>query len=138
MTRLRIKLKNTNVDMAKLKKIPMVMGVIVSKDEFQFVVGPSVVKRVYEHFKILLEKDVEGGESGVIAASATDLKEAAAQMKHENKVKRQSNLVAVALSKFSKIFTPLIPTFIAAGIMAGVAGILQSLYTTADITGARV
>jgi N-acetylmuramic acid-specific PTS system IIC component len=137
MTRLRIKLKATKVDLPKLKKIPGVLGVIVTGDEFQFVVGPGVVKKVYASFKPLLDSDV-AVSSKVAANCAPSLKEVADQVKSENKSKRQSNLVAIALSKFAKIFTPLIPTFIAAGILAGVAGILQSIYTTVDITGSRI
>jgi N-acetylmuramic acid-specific PTS system IIC component len=137
MTRLRVKLKNKKVDLAKLKKIPGVMGVISADDEFQFVVGPGVVKRVYANFKPLLEADVKVGTK-VAANCAPSLKEVAEKVKSENKSKRQSNLVAVALSKFAKIFTPLIPAFIAAGILAAVAGILQSIYTTVDISGTRV
>jgi N-acetylmuramic acid-specific PTS system IIC component len=137
MTRLRIKLKNKDVDLAKFKKIPGVMGVIATDDEFQFVVGPGIVKRVYASFKPLLDANVEVG-SKIATNCAPSLKEVAEQVKNENKSKHQSNLVAVALSKFAKIFTPLIPTFIAAGILAGVAGILQSVYTAVDITGTRV
>jgi hypothetical protein len=107
----------------------------VAYDEFQFVIGPGVVKKVYASFKPLLANvTVTTNKGGTIPS----LKEIANQVKSENKSKRQSNLIAIALSKFAKIFTPLIPTFIAAGILAGVAGILQSIYTNVAIDGSRV
>jgi phosphotransferase system IIB component len=132
MTRLRIKLKNKKVDLSKFKKIPGVMSVVAADDEFQFVIGPGVVKKVYASYKQLLATAEIKTEYG-----APSLKEIANQVKNENKSKRQSNLVAIALSKFAKIFTPLIPAFIAAGILAGVAGILQSIYTSVLIDGTR-
>jgi N-acetylmuramic acid-specific PTS system IIC component len=125
MTRLRVSLK-AKPNLATIKKIDSVLDVIVSGNEYQFVLGPGIVKKVYTEFNSMFTSSNNASTSKEV-----DLATISKQQKEINKEKRQSNFIAVALSKFAKIFTPLIPAFIAAGILAGIAGILQSSYTDA-------
>jgi phosphotransferase system IIB component len=121
MTRLRLKLKQKDVlDIELLKKVPGVINVIHPKgsDEYQIILGPGTVAKVYDEFKKI-------ADSTPTNSTTPSLKEVANQVKFENQQKR-SNLITTALSKFAKIFAPLIPAFIGAGLFAGIAGIMQS------------
>ncbi|MBW7984462.1 PTS N-acetylmuramic acid transporter subunit IIBC [Enterobacillus tribolii] len=122
MTRLRLTLKNrASADHGGLKKIPGVMGVIDGDDQLQIVLGPGKAQTASEMMNALLSRQPSATSD---AAPAADLGALASANKKQMKA-RQNSAVHNFLTKFATIFTPLIPGFIAAGLMLGVATLLQ-------------
>lgn len=122
MTRLRLTLRERSlVDHAKLKKIPNVMGVIEGNDQLQIVLGPGKAQTASEMMNILLAQNHASQE---IEAKPADLHTLAAANKQQLKSKQRSGFHSF-LTQFATIFTPLIPGFIAAGLLLGIATLLQ-------------
>ncbi|WP_312627581.1 PTS N-acetylmuramic acid transporter subunit IIBC [Scandinavium sp.] len=127
MTRLRLTLRDRDAaDIAQLKAVPGVLGVINGDDQLQIILGPGKAQTASEMMNEMLK--AEGGESEAPAAQA-DLKSQASQNKAKMKSK-QNSAVHNFLTKFATIFTPLIPGFIAAGLLLGIATLLQQIFTT--------
>lgn len=128
LTRLRLNLKPTaEIDLDKLKATPNVMGVLKpSPTELQIVLGPGFVANVTQAFGKLVNanktayNENDGTDEFVSAAQA------AKAVKGE--MKEKQNKVQTFFTKFSKIFSPMIIGFIGAGILSGIAGIMQSAY----------
>ncbi|NAW56230.1 MULTISPECIES: PTS N-acetylmuramic acid transporter subunit IIBC [unclassified Vibrio] len=126
MTRLRLSLANNNLaDQATLKQIPGVMGVVESDQQFQIILGPGKAQQAAEMMSELIERLSESG--AVNPAYQPDLTSLAAEQKKQMKSK-QTSAVQRFLSKFATIFTPLIPGFIAAGLLLGFATLLEQIY----------
>lgn len=122
MTRLRLTLKDKQrAQHGELKKVPGVLGIVESDDQLQIILGPGKAQTASEMMNTLL-KSSEGGESA--SQEAANLQDLASQNKQQMK-SRQNSAVHTFLTKFATIFTPLIPGFIAAGLMLGVATLLQ-------------
>lgn len=123
MTRLRISLKNNEiVDTARIKAIPQAMGVIESDEQIQIIFGPGKVQKVADK----MNEALAASESSDDEPEA-DLNTIAANKKNELKKKRTSG-VQQFLSKFATIFTPLIPGFIAAGLLLGFATLIEQAF----------
>ncbi|WP_338971932.1 PTS transporter subunit EIIC [Spiroplasma endosymbiont of Panorpa germanica] len=125
MTRLRVNVKNKDgVDLEVLKTMPAVLGVVVAGDQLQIILGPGFVNKVSLEFsKIVNLKSQKSVDENL---DAFEIK-TAQEVSDENKGNyRNKNKVQNFLSKISKVFTPLIPAFIGAGILSGIAGIMLS------------
>lgn len=132
MTRLRLTLQDDNLaDRDSLKRIVGVMGLVESDDQFQIVLGPGKAQTAAEMMNSMLEK--EPGETGDISNQQTDLKDVASAHKQQLK-KKQTSAAQRFLSKFATIFTPLIPGFIAAGLLLGIATLLEQLFVLSHAT----
>lgn len=135
MTRVRIKvIDENNVDYDKLKATQGVMGVV--KDErVQVVVGPGTVNKVADHISQL--SGVRLGET--IPHNSTNYKADAEAKAQENKTAIQSKQKRGAFNKLLKtianIFIPLIPAFIGAGLIGGIAAVLSNLLAAGQISG---
>ncbi len=133
MTRLRVKVNDVSkVDEKKLKITENVMGLVKSDNEMQIILGPGFVRQVREEInKIIpdISSDKEVDES--LDKSNLSLAEVSQINKKEQKLKNVSS-VQLFLAKFAKIFAPLIPAFIGAGILAGLAGLMQGFYQQID------
>ena len=135
MTRVRIKVIDENkVDYDKLKATQGVMGVV--KDErVQVVVGPGTVNKVADHISQL--SGVRLGET--IPHNSTNYKADAEAKAQENKTAIQSKQTRGAFNKLLKtianIFIPLIPAFIGAGLIGGIAAVLSNLLAAGQISG---
>ncbi|MRS16701.1 PTS N-acetylmuramic acid transporter subunit IIBC [Enterobacteriaceae bacterium RIT691] len=126
MTRLRLTLRDRDIiDIDKLKAVPGVMGVINGDDQLQIILGPGKAQTASEMMNAMIKAD--GGESDPLAEA--DLSAQAKQNKAKMKGK-QNSAIHNFLTKFATIFTPLIPGFIAAGLLLGVATLLQQIYAT--------
>ncbi|WP_235866871.1 PTS N-acetylmuramic acid transporter subunit IIBC, partial [Vibrio paracholerae] len=124
MTRLRLTLNNSALaDHAALKKISGVMGVVESDAQLQIILGPGKAQTAADMMNAL----IESGDNVAPAVSESDLSTIAAQQKKQMKSK-QTSAVQRFLSKFVTIFTPLIPGFIAAGLLLGIATLLEQIY----------
>ncbi|HDY7866314.1 TPA: PTS N-acetylmuramic acid transporter subunit IIBC [Vibrio vulnificus] len=129
MTRLRLTLANNGVaDQAVIKQIPGVMGVVESDEQFQIILGPGKAQQAAELMNKLIESVINGDvQEQAIASDANDLSSVAAEQKKQMKSK-QTSAVQRFLSKFATIFTPLIPGFIAAGLLLGFATLLEQMF----------
>lgn len=125
ITRLRIGVADVAaVDTDRLKATPDVLGVVVD-DTMQVVLGPGLVDDVARHMSAAADAPLTAGPAG---ASAEDLSARGAEIKARQKARNQTP-VKNFLRRIANIFLPLIPALIAAGIIAGVNGILTNLVT---------
>ncbi|EIO3937615.1 PTS N-acetylmuramic acid transporter subunit IIBC [Vibrio vulnificus] len=129
MTRLRLTLANNGVaDQAVIKQIPGVMGVVESDEQFQIILGPGKAQQAAELMNKLIESVINGDvQEQAMASDTNDLSSVAAEQKKQMKSK-QTSAVQRFLSKFATIFTPLIPGFIAAGLLLGFATLLEQIF----------
>jgi len=133
MTRLRLTLKDRDlVQNDELKKIPGVMGVVNGDTQLQIILGPGKAQTASDMMNELLKSDAQTASS---SADDADLRELATQNKKQMKAK-QNSAVHNFLTKFATIFTPLIPGFIAAGLLLGIATLLQQTLIVEGVTPA--
>ncbi|WP_434526750.1 PTS N-acetylmuramic acid transporter subunit IIBC [Photorhabdus asymbiotica] len=124
MTRLRLTLRDqTQVDKAALKQIPNVLGIIESDNQFQVVLGPGKAQVAADIMNKLLESSSHVPQPEQNHANLTDI--ASANKKHLKE--KHVSAVHKFLTKFATIFTPLIPGFIAVGLLLGVATLLEQI-----------
>ncbi|MGG0186612.1 PTS transporter subunit EIIC [Bacillus rhizoplanae] len=131
MTRLRVTPVDRDlINEEVLKKIDGVLGT-VDDETYQIILGPGVVTKVAEQFGIVLaEKKGQGGSSK--ASSAEELQAKGADIKAELK-KKNNTPFKNFLRKIGSIFIPLIPAFVGAGLIAGIASILLNNITAGNL-----
>lgn len=122
MTRLRLTLADRDAaDIAGLKAVPGVMGVINGDDQLQIILGPGKAQTASEMMNAVINGAAES------TPAAADLQAQASVQKAKMKGK-QNSAVHNFLTRFATIFTPLIPGFIAAGLLLGLATLLQQIF----------
>lgn len=130
MTRLRIKIRDmSKVNIAALKKIDGVLGV-VEADTLEVVLGPGVNTKVAKIMND--EAGVKEGESfptNSYQANKSEVERKAAEVHAAHKASLKKTWWRAALQHISAIFVPLIPAFVGAGLISGVAGILRNMLT---------
>ncbi|RAK07868.1 PTS system IIB component (Glc family) /PTS system IIC component (Glc family) [Halanaerobium saccharolyticum] len=122
MTRLRVDLKDDSiVNIKDLKAVEGVMGV-VEDETLQIVVGPGKAKKCLDILKsdYNISSDLEVGDDW------EKNKAAVKSGQKQSKLKR-------GLKTIGKIFIPLIPAIIAAGIFNGFAGLITNLQNTGSL-----
>lgn len=118
MTRLRLTLSNEqDVDTGRLKSLPGVMGVIDSDAQLQIVLGPGKAQSAAE----MMQKLIDQGDN------ASALHELAAERRQQIKARHTSGIHRF-LACFATIFTPLIPGFIGAGLLLGLATLTEQSF----------
>lgn len=116
MTRLRVSVVSLeNVDIQALKQVEGVLGLNENNTELQLIFGPGKVDKARAQMDEILG---EGRE--------LTFEEQVAAQKGDVKAKRTTGFQQF-MSKFSNIFVPLIPGFIAAGTLAGIAGFMTAM-----------
>lgn len=130
MTRVRMGIIDDSlVDLEGLKKVNGVMGV-VEDDTLQVVIGPGTVNKVAQ--KMVDMAGVKLGEpfpNNLIQQKKSGKEQVnhkAAEMKAEIKKKNQKPW-SKALKSIANIFVPLIPAFVGAGILGGIASVLSNM-----------
>lgn len=111
MTRLRLTLRSAAaIDRDALGKIPGVLGVYQAGEELQIILGPGKAAQVKEAFTALLcaQKPPDVGDGKALREEI-----------------RQKNATPfkLLLKKISGIFLPLIPAFIACGLVTGILNV---------------
>lgn len=139
MTRVRMTIKDdTQVNLDQLKAIDGVLGV-VEDDTLQVVVGPGIVNKVAQ---IMVEQvGVKLGEDfpdqlATNQATLTDRQKVeakAAQVKAAQKAKQKSTPIKRVLKSISNIFVPLIPAFVGAGLIGGIAAVLSNMLVAGSL-----
>ncbi|WEF27182.1 PTS N-acetylmuramic acid transporter subunit IIBC [Klebsiella aerogenes] len=114
MTRLRLKVADIALISPELQTAlkGSVSGAVINGNEVQIIFGVGKAQRAAESMNTLL--------------GVKDLNAIAAENKNQMKNKQQSSLQQF-LANFATIFTPLIPGFIAAGLMLGIATLIGTL-----------
>ncbi|WP_406891661.1 PTS transporter subunit EIIC [Staphylococcus aureus] len=143
MTRVRIKVLDENkVDDQELRHIDGVMGVI-HDERIQVVVGPGTVNKVANHMAELI--GVKLGDPiphNHNDSEKMDYKSYAADKakanKEAHKAKQKNGKLNKVLKSIANIFIPLIPAFIGAGLIGGIAAVLSNLMVAGYISGAWI
>ena len=125
MTRLRLTLRNEeHADVTAIRQVEGVMGVVVSNEQFQIILGPGKAQTASEIMNLLLEEAPMTPEEAVPNASLADI----AHAKKQELKGKQTGELQKFLAKFATIFTPLIPGFIAVGLLLGFATLAEQLF----------
>jgi PTS system sucrose-specific IIC component len=133
MTRVRMTIRDYDkVDMEGLKKIPGVLGV-VQEDTLQVVIGPGAVNKVA--LAMVNSVGVELGEPfpGSHASNKEAVNAKAAEVHAAQKAKLKQTWWRKVLKSISGIFIPLIPVFVGAGLVSGIAAILSNMMVAGQI-----
>lgn len=133
MTRVRIDIRDLGlVDIDRLKKIDGVMGVVEDGDTLQVVVGPGTANKVAEAMSVMagvkLGDPVPENLDKGLTSGREEAERKAATVKSGYK-KKNDTPIKRALKTIASIFVPLIPAFVGAGIIGGIASIFQNLLT---------
>ncbi|PZI94225.1 PTS transporter subunit EIIC [Staphylococcus aureus] len=143
MTRVRIKVLDENkVDDQELRHIDGVMGVI-HDERIQVVVGPGTVNKVANHMAELsgvklgdpIQHHHNDSEKMDYKSYAADKAKA---NKEAHKAKQKNGKLNKVLKSIANIFIPLIPAFIGAGLIGGIAAVLSNLMVAGYISGAWI
>ncbi|HDB6749512.1 TPA: PTS transporter subunit EIIC [Staphylococcus aureus] len=143
MTRVRIKVLDENkVDDQELRHIDGVMGVI-HDERIQVVVGPGTVNKVTNHMAELsgvklgdpIPHHHNDSEKMDYKSYAADKAKA---NKEAHKAKQKNGKLNKVLKSIANIFIPLIPAFIGAGLIGGIAAVLSNLMVAGYISGAWI
>ncbi|EOD4399084.1 PTS transporter subunit EIIC [Staphylococcus aureus] len=143
MTRVRIKVLDENkVDDQELRHIDGVMGVI-HDERIQVVVGPGTVNKVANHMVELsgvklgdpIPHHHNDSEKMDYKSYAADKAKA---NKEAHKAKQKNGKLNKVLKSIANIFIPLIPAFIGAGLIGGIAAVLSNLMVAGYISGAWI
>ncbi|ATZ16292.1 N-acetylmuramic acid-specific PTS system IIC component [Entomoplasma freundtii] len=127
MTRLRIKAL-PNFDPEKIKQVPGVLGLVMGgADEYQIVLGPGFVNKVTKEFGELMKTAPQLVTADGQAVTPTFQSAADIGQLQKAKLRQNNGHVKGFFSKISKVFTPLIPAFIGAGLLSGIAGLILSV-----------
>lgn len=130
MTRLRVSVADqTGVDRDGITATEGVLG-FVPGETTQIIVGPGRVTRVSEQFGAQLSGDEEAPVANSAADPTADL---AARTKAAVTARHTSRLQA-ALRGIGAIFVPLIPGFVASGLILGITNVIANLAKAGDIS----
>lgn len=114
MTRLRMSVKDMDlVQKDNLKKTEGVMGLVVQDNNLQVVLGPGRVTKVAEE---------TGKLTGIKVGEVDD-----AEVRRQEIKQKNSTPFKLLLKKISNIFIPLIPAFIACGLVSGINNLIVKL-----------
>lgn len=133
MTRVRIDIRDdARVDMAGLKSVEGVMGVVEDGGTLQIVVGPGTAAKVANEMAsaagVEQGKQLNVNMDKELTSGRAEAERKAAETKSAQKNKNNTPFKR-ALRTIASIFVPLIPAFVGAGIIGGISSILQNLMT---------
>ena len=120
MTRLRLRLASKDDAMlGRIKALDGVLGIHDTEEELQIILGPGKATAVADLFRELAEKEksTAGGRPGI-----GDGKELHARIRARN-----ATPVKLFFKRIASIFIPLIPGFIACGLLTGCLAVLAKL-----------
>ncbi len=131
MTRVRLRVHDRNkVNLDKVKTREGVMGV-VDQDQIQVILGPGKSEKVAR-----LMADMSKASLSHDKVSNND-KDDLEKRTRENKEKVKANQKSSGFKKFTtsiaSIFVPLIPAFVGAGLIGGIASVLSNMVTAGNI-----
>lgn len=120
MTRLRVRLMRKDAALvAAVKSVKGVLGVHDAGDEFQVVLGPGRAQAVADAVREMWEADRKAAQK---RPAVGDGKALQAEIRAKN-----ATPVKLLFRRIASIFLPLIPGFIACGLITGVLGVYLKL-----------
>lgn len=133
MTRVRVKVKDSRkVNYGAIKSREGVMG-LVEGDQIQVVLGPGKSEKVAKAMA-----EISNAKLSEELAASTD-KESLERRTRENKEAYKAKQKQSGFKKFTatiaSIFVPLIPAFVGAGLIGGIASVLSNMATAGTLTG---
>lgn len=123
MTRLRLTVKDEHFTKEDLAKLPGVIGVNQSGDEWQIIVGPGKATKLYQAFSKTIAEANGGEPSPTTPAEDTAESPFDGQALHEEIRRKNATPAKQALKKIAHIFVPIIPAFIACGLITGLLNV---------------
>ncbi|MDN5810477.1 MAG: PTS transporter subunit EIIC, partial [Tetragenococcus koreensis] len=142
MTRIRMGvIDGSKVDLDGLRAVDGVMGV-VEDETLQIVLGPGTVSKVAQKMA-----DMAGVELGEERPDGTPVEEtptsssgkedvnAKAEEVHAEVKKKNQKPWSKVLKSIANIFVPLIPAFVGAGIIGGIASVLTNMLEAGTVSG---
>ena len=118
MNRVRIEVCDEQlVDLPTLKKLEGVKGYIKQGDQHQLVVGPGAAAKVVDAMRIQMPDSAEQQPSPGVAGEM-------ARNKAQAKAKYSAPMSGM-LRQLANVFIPLIPAFIASGLIMGIINLLK-------------
>ena len=119
MTRLRLTLKNIPPDLKhQLNQVDGILGVNITNQELQIILGPGRVEKVTTAFLQLMPTPATS-----LASSFGDGKDLHAKIRAKN-----ATPLKLFFKRIASIFIPLIPAFIACGLISGLLNISGKLF----------
>lgn len=132
MTRVRLKINDeSKIDYSKLKNIDGVLGV-VQDERLQVVVGPGTVNKVSA--EMIKLSGVQLGEDIPHHSNKSNIEAQAKENKSDYQQKHKQSKLNKILKSIANIFIPLIPAFIGAGLIGGIAAVLNNFITAGNIS----
>ncbi|OFU52815.1 MULTISPECIES: PTS transporter subunit EIIC [Aerococcus] len=133
MTRVRIHIiDNQRVETKSLKQVEGVMGVVEDGDTLQVVVGPGTAAKVAtvmaDQGHIQQGRPVQENLDPDMTSGRGEAERITSENKDKLKQKNDTPFKR-ALKVIASIFVPLIPAFVGAGIIGGIASIIQNMLT---------
>lgn len=112
MTRVRIEVNDdARLDLTRLRQLDGVKGYVKQGSQHQFIVGPGAAARVVEAMRSLM---------AAAPSQPQSIDRTKAQVKQKYKAPMSD-----ALRQLANVFIPLIPAFIASGLITGIINILK-------------
>ncbi|MCK0469879.1 sucrose-specific PTS transporter subunit IIBC [Halalkalibacter sp. APA_J-10(15)] len=112
-TRLRLVIEDeSQIDTEAIEELEGVKGAFSSSGQFQIIFGTGTVNKVFTHFAPLV--DVNIGEDEETPVS------------HGDAAKKKMNPLARFARTLSNIFVPIIPAIVAAGMLMGLLGLMET------------
>lgn len=138
MTRVRIDIKDwSKVDIEGLKRTKDVLGAVENGDTLQVIVGPGLSTKVADEMNRMAglptESSIHENLDPELNTSVIDTKQVAQNNKQQFKEKQKDTGFKKFTRIIASIFVPLIPAFVGAGIIGGIASIFQNLITAERI-----
>lgn len=133
MTRLRFYVKDEHFTKEQLAAVKGVLGVNKSGDEWQVIVGPGKATHLAKAFQAIVKEETSHPASSSKENVTTPDSVASLAKKatvgdgaelHEALHQKNATPAKLALKKISQIFVPIIPAFIACGLIAGIVNIV--------------
>lgn len=116
MTRCRLEIRDmSKVDIDKIEKLEGTLGVVQAEGQLQVIYGPGKVNKVTQEVKNLLGTKILLGDQAV--------QETKKRLKEKNDTKFKN-----ALKKLGNVFIPLIPLFIACGLVLAINNIASTYF----------
>ncbi|MDK1705675.1 PTS transporter subunit EIIC [Serratia rubidaea] len=123
MTRVRIEVSDEQrLELPQLQRLEGIKGYIKQGEQHQFIVGPGAAAKVVDEMRTLLSEPEAGADVG----------DKIAENKAAAKAKYAAPMSGV-LKKLANIFIPLIPAFIASGLITGIINLLKRPDIAGDI-----
>lgn len=114
MTRVRVEVHDDGLlDLASLKTLEGIKGYLKQGEQHQFIVGPGAAAKVVDAMRLQLSPVRTGSGENDIARNKANAKS------------KYSAPMSGALRKLADVFIPLIPAFIASGLIMGIINLLK-------------